>query len=168
MIYISCLFTFAMCFLFNPVYDNYTSLLNSQYMLLFFIWILIIDISLLKAIEHYAQNKKEKKFLYLLSLLFIIGSYLPYNSSFYLLSFFHVILPMITIILYILYIFYIIFHYYKKEPLQAHQLYQWYFWGLSIIAIFIIFFGQINGIIEITTYIFIIFMLKKLKIINDS
>lgn len=166
--YISCLFAFGLCFLFNPVYDNYTSLLDSQYALLFFIWIMILDISLVKNISRHILNKKEKIFIYILSLLFIIGSYLPYYSPIYLFSFLHVILPMSSIILYILYMFYIIFRHLKKEPLQAQSLYQWYFWGLSIITIFIIFFGHINGIIEIAILIFVFFMLEKLKIIDYS
>lgn len=168
MIYILCIFSFCLCFLFNPVYDNYTSLLSSQYSFLYLFWIFILDIFLIKNIKKYITNKKEKNFIYVLGVLFIFGSYLPYYSNIYLFSFLHVVLPISSIILYILYIFYIILKYYKKEPLQAQNLYQWYFGGLSFIAMFIIFFGHINGIIEISIYIFISSMLKKLEIIDYS
>lgn len=168
MSYFLCFFSFVLCLLFNPVYDNYTSLLNSQYRLLFLVWILILDFFLVKNILKHTLSKNEKIFIAVLSLLFIIGSYLPYYTSIYLFSFLHVFLPMISIIFYLLYIFYIILRFYKKEPLQAQSLYQWYFWGLSIISLLIIFFGHINGIIEITTFIFTTFILEKLKIINYS
>lgn len=168
MVYISCLLALGLCCLFDPIYNNYTSLLNSSYSLLYFIWIFILDISIVKTIIKYSINKKQKIYIYFLGLLFIIGSYLPYYSTFYLFSFLHVTLAMLAIVFFILYIFYIILNFHKKEPLQAQSLYQWYFWGLSVIALFIIFFGHINGIIEITTLFFIFFMLKKLKIIDYS
>lgn len=168
MSYLLILCSIVLCLMFNPLYDNYTSLLSSSLYMLYIIWIFFLASYLYKKILQHCLMKAEKRFVSILYLLFMLGSYLPYYSSIYIFSFLHVVLPMMTIILYLLYIFYIIFRHYKKEPSQAHVLYQWYFYGLSIISLFIIYFAHINGIIEISLIILIVFLLEKLKIIDYS
>ncbi len=103
--------------------------------------------------------EKPPKTIYSLTLCFIIGSLIPYKNH----PFLHVSLPMVTIILSILLIAFIIKEKQKNEPFKAHLLNQWYFYGLSIIALSLIFFGQINGIVEILTLIFIFWMLSLLQ-----
>lgn len=168
MSYLLILYSILLCFMFNPLYDNYTSLLNSSSHMLYMIWIFFLASYLFKQILRHCLNIIEKRFVFLLYLLFMLGSYLPYYSNIYMFSFLHVVLPMTAIILYLLYIFYIIFRHYKKEPSQAQVLYQWFFYGLSLISLFIIYFAHINGIIEISLIIFVVFLLEKLKIIDYS
>lgn len=168
MSYLLILCSILLCFMFNPLYDNYTSLLSSSFHILYMIWIFFLASYLLKNILRYCLNTIEKRFIFLLYLLFILGSYLPYYSKVYIFSFLHVILPMISIVLYLFYILYVIFRHYKKEPSQAQILYQWFFYGLSLISLLIIYFAHINGIIEISLIIFVVFLIERLKIIDDS
>lgn len=165
--YLLCLFSLCLCFFYDPLYDNYTSLLNGPYHILYVLWIALLALYLFKNIIIHARTQREKILICLLGFFFILGSYLPYYSSFYLLSFLHVFLPLLTIVLYLLYIFSIIFRHYKKEPSQAQILYQWYFWGLSLVSLLIIFFGHINGICEIATVFLVIFLVEKIRIIDD-
>lgn len=168
MLYILSLLSILLCCLFDPLYDNYTSLLSSPYHRLYIIWIFLLASCLLKNIIRHCLSWNEKRFIVLLYLLFIVGSYLPYYSAVYLFSLLHVILPMSTIIGYLLYILYVIFRYSKKEPLQAQILYQWFLYGISLISLLIIYFAHINGIIEVSLILLVIFLLKKLKIIDYS
>lgn len=168
MIYCVALFSIILCCLFNPLYNNYTSLLNSSYRILYVLWIFLLATTLFKNIFHHCLYKNEKRLIILLYLLFMLGSCLPYYSTVYLFSFLHVILPMSTIIIYLFYVLCIIFRYNKKEPLKAQILYQWFFYGLSLISLLIIYFGHINGIIEISLILFVIFLLEKLKTIDYS
>lgn len=166
--YLICIFSLSLCFFYDPLYNNYTSLLNGPYHFLYVLWIAVLTLYLFKNIIRHAPTQREKILICLLGFFFILGSYLPYYSPFYLFSFLHVFLPLLSIILYLLYIFLIIFRHYKKEPSQAQILYQWYFWGLSLISLLIIFFGHINGICEIATVYLTIFLIEKIKIIDDS
>lgn len=168
MITLTLILTFGLCLCFNPVYNNYTSLLNSSYAFFYYLWIFFIVISFFKKTVCFINNQKEKRFLIILGCLFIIGSYLPYQSPFIVTSYLHVFLPTICMMMYFIYLFYKISLFQKKEPIKAHLLFQWYFWGLSLISMLIVFFGHINGIIEIAILIYIIFMINKMHIICDS
>ena len=132
---------------FHPLYNNYTSLMSTSYAFLYDFWILYLSYTLC---HQFLKITTHKKTIYSLTLCFIIGSLIPYKNH----PFLHVSLPMVTIILSILLIAFII---------KAHLLNQWYFYGLSIIALSLIFFGQINGIVEILTLIFIFWMLSLLQ-----
>lgn len=168
MILLMCLYSLALCFLFNPLYDNYTSLLNSQYVMLYYTWILLVDFILVKEIQQFFNTRRQKFFIYLISSLFIMGSYFPYQSSIKLFSLLHIVIPILCIIVYIDFLFCAILQFQKKEPIKAQSLIQWFFWGLSVIAMFIIYFGHINGIIEITIIFYISFITQKMKIICVS
>ena len=131
---------------FHPLYNNYTSLMSTSYAFLYDFWILYLSYTLC---HQFLKITTRKKTIYSLTLCFIIGSLIPYKNH----PFLHVSLPMVTIILSILLIAFIIKEKQKNEP----------FYGLSIIALSLIFFGQINGIVEILTLIFIFWMLSLLQ-----
>lgn len=168
MLYLTFIFTLVLCLFFNPIYHNFTSLLSSSYAWLFYLWIFLNVVIYAKKSICFIQSQKERQYIFILSFIFMIGCYFPYENTYTFFSYLHVILPMICIIIYLLFLFYIIYRYQKKEPFKAHLLFQWYFWGLSIISMLIIFFGQINGVIEIALISFITIMLNKMQIIYDS
>ena len=130
--------------------------MSTSYAFLYDFWILYLSYTLC---HQFLKIKTRKKTIYSSTLCFIIGSLIPYKNH----PFLHVSLPMVTIILSILLIAFIIKEKQKNEPFKAHLLNQWYFYGLSIIALSLIFFGQINGIVEILTLIFIFWMLSLLQ-----
>lgn len=147
------IYSIILLFFFHPLYNNYTSLMSSH-SLLYYLWVILLTVTLTINLAKIIKTK----YLYLLSLIFLIGTIIPYNNKYYLGTFLHVFIPMICIITTLLLILYKI----KNEP-KAHLLFQWYTYGLSIISMLIIFFSQINGLIEITILIFIILMLNLLK-----
>ena len=151
---ITIIYSIILLFFFHPLYNNYTSLMSSTYSLLYYLWIILVTITLTIKLDKILKSK----YLYLLSIIFFIGSIIPYNNKYYLGSFLHVLIPIICIIITLLLMLYII----KNEP-KAHFLFQWFTYGLSIISMLIIFFSQINGLIEISILIFIIVMLNLLK-----
>lgn len=151
---ITIIYSIILLFFFHPLYNNYTSLMSSNYSLLYYLWVILVTITLTIKLSKIIQSK----YVYLLSIIFFIGSIIPYNNKYYLGSFLHVFIPIICIIISLLLIFYKI----KNEP-KAHLLFPWFTYGLSIISMLIIFFSQINGLIEITILIFIIIILNLLK-----
>ena len=143
-------------FFFLSFYFECLGLMSTSYAFLYDFWILYLSYTLC---HQFLKITTHKKTIYSLTLCFIIGSLIPYKNH----PFLHVSLPMVTIILSILLIAFIIKEKQKNEPFKAHLLNQWYFYGLSIIALSLIFFGQINGIVEILTLIFIFWMLSLLQ-----
>lgn len=150
------IFSFSLFLCFHPLYNNYTSLMSSPYAPFYYLWVLYLSYTLC---HNFLKTTNNKKIVYLLTLIFCLGSVIPYKS----LPFFHVILPMASILLTILFLLLLINDKQKNEPLRAHLIKQWYFYGLSLLSLMIIFFGQINGIIEIMALFFICWMLYLLQ-----
>lgn len=154
------IYSFILLFFYQPLYNNYTSLMNNSYAILYYIWCILLTCSLCKL---FLQMAHSKKIIYILAGSFFVGLILPYHQKHPLCSKLHVLIPIICIIFAFLFLAFLIKDKQKSEPLKAHKLYQWYFYCLSIIFMFIIFFSQINGLIEITILLSIYFIIYLLQ-----
>ena len=157
---ITLIYSIILLFFYHPLYNNYTSLMNSSYAVLYYIWCLLLTISLCMSFFKVTHLKKTITFL---AGFFFVGLIFPYHKNHPIYSSLHVFIPIICIIIAFLFLAILIKNKQKSEPILAHKIYLWYLYGLSIIAMFIIFFSQINGLIEITIILFINFILYVLQ-----
>ena len=139
---ITLIYSIILLFFYHPLYQNYTSLMNTSFSFFYYIWCVLLTLSLCLT---FFKVTSLKKFIIFLSLFFFIGLILP------------------CIIIALLFLAYLIKNKQKSEPILAHKIYLWFSYGLSIIAMFIIFFSQINGLIEISVLLFINFILYVLQ-----
>lgn len=157
---ITLIYSIILLFFYHPLYNNYTSLMNTSFAILYYIWCILLTVSLCISFLKLTHLKKTIIFL---AGFFFIGLILPYHENYPMCSILHVFIPMICIIVAFLFLAILIKNKQKSEPIIAHKIYLWYLYGLSIITMFIIFFSQINGLIEITVLLFINFILYVLQ-----
>ena len=141
---ITLIYSIILLFFYHPLYQNYTSLMNTSFSFFYYSWCVLLTLSLCLT---FFKVTSLKKFIIFLSLFFFIGLILPYHKNYPIFSTLHVFIPLSCIII----------------ALLAHKIYLWFSYGLSIIAMFIIFFSQINGLIEISVLLFINFILYVLQ-----
>ena len=149
---ITLIYSIILLFFYHPLYQNYTSLMNTSFSFFYYIWCVLLTLSLCLT---FFKVTSLKKFIIFLSLFFFIGLILPYHKNYPIFSTLHVFIPLSCIIIALLFLAYLIKNKQKSEPILAHKIYLWFSYGLSIIAMFIIFFSQINGLIEISVLLFI-------------
>ena len=157
---ITLIYSIILLFFYHPLYQNYTSLMNTSFSFFYYIWCVLLTLSLCLT---FFKVTSLKKFIIFLSLFFFIGLILPYHKNYPIFSTLHVFIPLSCIIIALLFLAYLIKNKQKSEPILAHTIYLWFSYGLSIIAMFIIFFSQINGLIEISVLLFINFILYVLQ-----
>ena len=161
---ITLIYSIILLFFYHPLYQNYTSLMNTSFSFFYYIWCVLLTLSLCLT---FFKVTSLKKFIIFLSLFFFIGLILPYHKNYPIFSTLHVFIPLSCIIIVFLKLFrkneIVIKNKQKSEPILAHKIYLWFSYGLSIIAMFIIFFSQINGLIEISVLLFINFILYVLQ-----
>ena len=159
---ITLIYSIILLFFYHPLYQNYTSLMNTSFSFFYYIWCVLLTLSLCLT---FFKVTSLKKFIIFLSLFFFIGLIHLRDEHLwdYFFSTLHVFIPLSCIIIALLFLAYLIKNKQKSEPILAHKIYLWFSYGLSIIAMFIIFFSQINGLIEISVLLFINFILYVLQ-----
>lgn len=158
---ITLIYSIILLFFYHPLYQNYTSLMNTSFSFFYYIWCVLLTLSL--CLTFFKVTSLKKISIIFLSLFFFIGLILPYHKNYPIFSTLHVFIPLSCIIIALLFLAYLIKNKQKSEPILAHKIYLWFSYGLSIIAMFIIFFSQINGLIEISVLLFINFILYVLQ-----
>ena len=145
---ITLIYSIILLFFYHPLYQNYTSLMNTSFSFFYYIWCVLLTLSLCLTFFKVTSLKR---------------LILPYHKNYPIFSTLHVFIPLSCIIIALLFLAYLIKNKQKSEPILAHKIYLWFSYGLSIIAMFIIFFSQINGLIEISVLLFINFILYVLQ-----
>lgn len=161
--YLLIILTICLSFTFHPLYNNFTSLLVYHHYVLYFGW-LIINILFIFIKLYHLSNRSNRRILYLISCLFIIGTFLSYHlSTSDLTSFLHVGLTFLALILTFVLLKLIIKQSMLTSYKKANQVDYWLNWQISIIILLLMMFGTINGIIEIVTLSSILLTMRQLS-----
>jgi|GEM_PF-529443 len=117
---ITLIYSIILLFFYHPLYQNYTSLMNTSFSFFYYIWCVLLTLSLCLT---FFKVTSLKKFIIFLSLFFFIGLILPYHKNYPIFSTLHVFIPLSCIIIALLFLAYLIKNKQKSEPILAHKIY---------------------------------------------
>ena len=120
---ITLIYSIILLFFYHPLYQNYTSLMNTSFSFFYYIWCVLLTLSLCLT---FFKVTSLKKFIIFLSLFFFIGLILPYHKNYPIFSTLHVFIPLSCIIIALLFLAYLIKNKQKSEPILAHKIYLWF------------------------------------------
>ena len=113
---ITLIYSIILLFFYHPLYQNYTSLMNTSFSFFYYIWCVLLTLSLCLT---FFKVTSLKKFIIFLSLFFFIGLILPYHKNYPIFSTLHVFIPLSCIIIALLFLAYLIKNKQKSEPIQS-------------------------------------------------
>ena len=85
---ITLIYSIILLFFYHPLYQNYTSLMNTSFSFFYYIWCVLLTLSLCLT---FFKVTSLKKFIIFLSLFFFIGLILPYHKNYPIFSTLHVL-----------------------------------------------------------------------------
>ena len=85
---ITLIYSIILLFFYHPLYQNYTSLMNTSFSFFYYSWCVLLTLSLCLT---FFKVTSLKKFIIFLSLFFFIGLILPYHKNYPIFSTLHVL-----------------------------------------------------------------------------
>ena len=85
---ITLIYSIILLFFYHPLYQNYTSLMSTSFSFFYYIWCVLLTLSLCLT---FFKVTSLKKFIIFLSLFFFIGLILPYHKNYPIFSTLHVL-----------------------------------------------------------------------------
>ena len=85
---ITLIYSIILLFFYHPLYQNYTNLMNTSFSFFYYIWCVLLTLSLCLT---FFKVTSLKKFIIFLSLFFYLGLILPYHKNYPIFSTLHVL-----------------------------------------------------------------------------
>lgn len=145
--------SFLISLIFNPIHNNFTALLNTEYIILYYVYTISLISFLfykLYKISNQFKVSKIKWLLYLDTICFIIGSFSNYKlESYHFVNTIHVSFSLIATILTIIIIKMLNYQAIINSYENSLTLDRYFDFGCLILAMLAIIFGSITGVLEL-------------------